>query len=359
LSFNTIACIDLSAIQANLKRVKELAPQAKVMAMVKANAYGHGLVQVAQALHEADVLGVARIHEALTLRQAGITTPIILMEGILEDWELPLAEQFDLIMVVHQPRQIEILQQANKKKIYKVWLKVDTGMHRLGFLPEDFLAVYQKIQTIESIQAVLGVMSHFASAEELEKPTTQLQMDCFANVVKNLKIDTSLANSAGIIAWPASHHEWVRPGLMLYGVSPFEDKTAADLGLTPAMTLSSKIISINFYPKNAAIGYNGTYLCPEAMPVGIVATGYGDGYPRYLRHSTPICVNQTRTQIIGRVSMDMIAVDLRPIPNAKIGDCAELWGNLIPVEEVAKAAETSFYELLTGITQRVGYQYIK
>ena len=327
------------------------------MAMIKANGYGHGILAIAQALEDVDALGVARIHEAVQLRQAGIKTPIVLMEGIIDALELPLLAEYDLGTVLHSDYQIKLLEQAPSYQYPYVWLKLNTGMNRLGFPIKEFHEIYQRIKKIKSIQEIRGVMTHFACADEINNPFTSEQIVLFNETTANMPLKKSLANSAGIIAWKESHADWVRPGLMLYGVSPFVDKVGKQLGLEPVMTLSSQLIAINNCKAGDKIGYNGTYQCDEDMPVGVVAIGYGDGYPRYLQEKTPILVNGIATQIIGRVSMDMLTVDLRPVQNAQIGDKIILWGKELPIERIAQTAHTSVYELLAGLTGRVRYQY--
>lgn len=350
-----IANIDLTALQHNLKKVKEYAPETKVMAMIKANGYGHGILAIAKALKHVGALGVARIHEAVQLRQAGINTPIVLMEGITDASELPLLAEYDLGTVLHSDYQVKLLEQGASYQYPYVWLKLNTGMNRLGFPIKAFHEIYQRVQQIKSIQEIRGVMTHFASADEIDNSFTSEQIALFNDTTSKISISKSLANSAAIIAWKNSHADWIRPGLMLYGVSPFADKVGKQLGLEPVMTLSSQLIAINHCKKGDKVGYNGIYQCEEDMPVGVVAIGYGDGYPRYLQGKTPILVNGIETQIVGRVSMDMLAVDLRPINNAQIGDKITLWGKGLPIERIAQAAQTSVYELLAGLTSRVVY----
>jgi len=355
VSHCVVAHIDLDALQHNLKKVREYAPKTNVLAMIKANGYGHGLLTVASALDEADALGVARMHEAVQLRKAGVKTPIVLMEGFIDAEELPLLAEYDLGTVIHSEYQLKFLEEADSFHYPYVWIKVNTGMNRLGFPAETLSDVYQRLQNIKGIQQIKGVMTHFASADEIDNPATSEQIYLFDEITKDMPIEKSLANSAGIIAWTGAQADWVRPGIMLYGVSPFADKTGEQLGLKPAMTLKSQIIAMNHCKKGDKVGYNGIYQCDEDMPVGVVAIGYGDGYPRYLREKTPVLVNGIETEVIGRVSMDMITVDLRPIKNTAIGDPVILWGKGLPVECIAQAAHTSPYELLTGVTSRIVY----
>lgn len=348
----TQVSINLAALRHNLKRVRKAAPGCKVMAAVKANGYGHGLVRVAQALTESDGFGVACINEALQLRAAGINSPITLLEGFFHDDEIPLIEQHRLDLLLHHAEQIEALEQAVIRTPIRVWLKIDTGMHRLGVSPQSTASLWQRLEQHPKLQP-LGQMTHLARADEPDHPITATQLQCFREATANLHGERAIANSAGVLGWPETHGDWVRPGIMLYGVSPFVGGRAVEHDLKPVMTLSSELIAVNMLQKGDAVGYGGTWTCPEAMPVGVVAVGYGDGYPRHAINGTPVLVNGRRVPMIGRVSMDMICVDLRSQPEAHIGDPVVLWGEGLPVEEIAEAAGTIAYELLCGVTQRV------
>lgn len=357
MSYTTTAHINLDALQHNLAQVHHLAPQSRVVAMVKANAYGHGLLTIAHALDHVDALGVARIHEALKLRQAGIQKPIVLMEGFFEPWELPIIAENHLDLVVHQVEQLHALTQARLATPIRVWLKLDSGMHRLGLAPEQFLMAWQALHKSVNIQSDIILMTHFACADELDNDYTNKQINIFNGITKDLPGPRSLANSAAIMKWPTAHGDWVRPGIMLYGISPFLDKTGLDLGLKPVMTLRSRLLSVHQQKAGDLLGYGGTYCCPENMPVGLVAIGYGDGYPRYIpAEGTPVLVKDQLTQVIGRVSMDMICVDLRNISQPKIGDAVTLWGDGLPIEHIAHAANTNTYELACGVTSRVEFE---
>jgi alanine racemase len=358
LSYTTTAHINLNALQHNLARVHQLAPGCRVVAMVKANAYGHGLLTIAHALEHVDALGVARIHEALKLRQAGIKKPIVLMEGFFEAWELPIIAENQFDLVIHQVEQLQALTQARLTSPIRIWLKLDSGMHRLGLPPEQFITAWQALHKSVNINPDIILMTHFACADELANDYTNQQIKLFNEMTADLPGSRSLANSAAIMKWPATHGDWVRPGIMLYGISPFADKTGVELDLKPVMTLRSRLLSIHQQKQGDLIGYGGTYRCPENMPVGLVAIGYGDGYPRYIpAEGTPILVNDKLTQVVGRVSMDMIYVDLRKISQPKIGDFVTLWGDGLPIEYIAQAANTSTYELACGVTSRVEFVY--
>ena len=384
------AQINLSALQHNLKRVREISPQCRIMAVIKANGYGHGMERVARVLSSLDVdldpsvaaagtlphttcrdaqelphpcvvdaFGVASIDEAITLREAGITAPITLLEGFFEAAELMLIQQHSLDVVIHHPAQLAVLEATLLTTPITVWLKVDSGMHRLGFAPEQVSEVWHRLVACRSVRKPVRLMTHLASADDLASPQTSQQLACFNAATAEINAERSIANSAAILGWPQTHStpfaNWVRPGIMLYGVSPFINGTAADHNLKPVMTLTSQLITINHYKQGDAIGYAASWVCPHDMPVGVVAMGYGDGYPRHAVSGTPVLVNGKRVPLIGRVSMDMLSVDLSTQPQAHIGDAVTLWGEGLPVEEVARSASTIPYQLLCGVTQRVKF----
>jgi alanine racemase len=345
--------INLSALRQNYQQVKALASYSRVLAMVKSNGYGHGIVRIAQGLLEADAFGVACIEEGMLLRNAGINNPIVLMEGLFEPTELPLAVQHNFTLVVHHREQIEMLEQQTELKPLSVWLKIDTGMHRLGFHPDEALQAYSRLTHCSAVQKPIGLMTHFAESDSLERAHTLKQIELFDTTTVNLVGPRSLANSAGIIAWPSAHGDWVRPGIMLYGVSPFSGHRGVEHHLQPVMSLSSKLIAIHRIAKGERIGYGGTWTSPEDMLVGVVGIGYGDGYPWRAKSGIPVLVNGRPCPLVGRVAMDMLTVDLRTQPDAKVGDSVLLWGPGLPVEVIAEQSGTSPYELLTRITQRV------
>lgn len=348
----TRALINPDALRHNFARVRTFAPSAKVMAVVKANGYGHGLAWTAKTLHEADAFGVASVEDGATLRDAAIKQPICLLEGFFQPEELPDLVRHRLSSVVHHESQLWDLEHAGKIEPVDVWVKVDTGMHRLGFAPENLPAVIKRLKVCMAAGRV-RVMSHFPTADNRFDTLTPAQIKRFGEMTLSLNAERSIANSAGIVNWPSSHFEWVRPGIMLYGVSPATNMSAAELDLKPVMTLVSELIAVNARRKGEAIGYGGDWLCPADMPVGVVAIGYGDGYPRHAPPGTPVLVNGKRVPIVGRVSMDMVAVDLRELPDAKVGDPVVLWGAGLPVEEIAALSGTIGYELLCCVTMRV------
>ena len=345
------ATVDLAAIRHNLEVVRRFAPASKIMAAVKADAYGHGAVAVARALDRADAFAVACLEEALVLREAGIDRPIVLLEGILSGGEAEEAAAEHLQIVVHDHWQLLLLDALGAKPL-SVWLKLDTGMHRLGFSPTTAAALH-KFVLARPHWHFCGWMTHLACADELDNKFTDDQLQTFQQALGELPGERSIANSAGLIAWPGTRMDWVRPGLMLYGASPFAGKTAAELELQPAMNVDSRLIAIRDFEEGAGIGYGQTFRCPERMKIGVVAAGYADGVPRVLPTGTPVLVNGVRVPMVGRVSMDMISVDLRATPRARVGDSVRMWGDGLPVEEIAAAAGTLAYELMCGLTARV------
>ncbi len=354
----TYATINLDAIKHNIKKIRDYAPQAKIMAVIKANAYGHGLLRIAKALKDVDAVAVARINEAIILRNADFNKRIILLEGFVYKEELHDLIQYDLDVVVHSLHQIDILEKYEGEHDISIWLKQDTGMNRLGLKPIEFKLAYQRLLACLHVNKPISLMTHFSCADNTKSTTTLEQIKLFTESVKNYPGKKSLANSAGIIAWPDSISDWVRPGLILYGVSPFIDRTAIELGLKPVMSLYSRLISVKNINQGEAVGYSETWVSTKKTKIGVVAIGYGDGYPRYTKTGTPVLVNGKRVPLIGRVSMDMITVDLNDQVDAKSGDPVILWGDGLPVEEIAKYADTIPYTLLCGITQRVELKQI-
>ena len=357
---STRAIIDLAALQHNLQIAQQSAANAKVMAVIKANAYGHGLVPIANALANADAFAVATLDEAIQLRRAGIRKPITLLEGFTQQDELSVIAEQQLDVVIHHALQVTLLERHRGHAI-AIWLKIDTGMHRLGFNPLEIAACYERLRQMQSVQQPIRWFTHLANADNRADQYTVNQLTLFQSTIqaamKGVSVITSVANSAGILAWPDSHGDWVRPGIMLYGVSPFVDSTATSHKLKPVMTLHSALLAVNQRRKGDRIGYSGSYVCPDDMSVGVVAIGYGDGYPRHAKAGTPVLVNGQRVPLIGRVSMDMIMVDLRSQPQANIGDPVILWGQGLAIEEIAQYADTISYQLLCAVTTRVPLEY--
>lgn len=352
------ATIDLSAVRHNLRRVRDFAPGSKVMAAIKADGYGHGAVPVARALAEAgvDAFAVACLEEAVALREAGIATRIALLEGVLSRDEAIEAAALGLEIVIHDRWQLELLASLPADASLAVWFKLDSGMHRLGF-PLAEAGSLLAAALAHPQWRLQGWITHLACADDLDSAMTAAQIRAFKATLAYLPGPRSIANSAGLIAWPEARVDWVRPGLMLYGASPMPGRSAADLGLRPAMTVASRLIAVHEVAAGESIGYGATYVCPETMRVGVVAVGYADGVHRILPTGAPVLVHGQRAAIIGRVSMDMITVDLRALPQAAVGDPVILWGQGLPVEEVATWAGTLAYELFCGLTSRVHYRY--
>ena len=296
-----------------------------------------------------DAYAVACLEEALQLREADFSHPVILLEGFFDTAELESIARYNLIAVIHHEWQLSALEQARLAAPIQVWLKVDSGMHRLGFPPEQIPAARQRLVACNSVTGPVTVMTHLANADDCEDPATVQQLARFDAVATS---DCSIANSAAILGWPQARRGWLRPGIMLYGVSPFVTGNGGSCALQPVMTLRSTLIAVNRHQRGAPVGYGGSWRCPEDMPVGVVAIGYGDGYPRHAQAGTPVLLNGKEVPLIGRVSMDMITVDLRSQPQAGIGDPVVLWGEGLPVETVAEHADTIAYELLCGVARK-------
>ncbi|MFW0094501.1 MAG: alanine racemase [Coxiella endosymbiont of Haemaphysalis qinghaiensis] len=351
-----LATIDLQALKYNFSRVKEIVPQSFVLAMIKSNGYGHGLVRVAKTLTLANAFGVACIDEALILRENGITTPIVVVCGFGDETELNEFTQHNLVAVIHHSHQVSLLEKNKTSSPLQVWLKVDTGMHRLGFSLEKATSAYNRLSACLSVQKPIGLMTHLADADNKDRSFTERQINQFMKIAKNRDVKKSVVNSAGLLAYPTAFFDWIRPGIMLYGVSPFSWKTGMRQNLKPVMTLSAKIIAIKNCRPGDVIGYGCTWRSSENTLIGIVSIGYGDGYPRHAPSGTPTLLHGKICPLIGRVSMNMMTINLRHELDAKIGDKVILWGNGLPVERIAEQAGTIGYELLCRISQRVQFR---
>ncbi len=339
------ARVDSDALRHNLRRVREIAPESRVVAAIKANAYGHGLVRAARALNGADALAVAFLEEALALRKAGITRPLLALQGCRDIDELRAAAAHGIELSIHADYQLSLLASVAAGVQVGVWLKIDTGMHRLGFAPERAGEVHARLGAMPAVRGLPRLMTHLACADEPRNDFTARQIACFDAAVEGLVGEHSIANSAGLVAWPQSRRDWVRPGIMLYGASPLPDTPAEALGLRPAMSLHAPIIAIKSLKRGDTVGYGATWVCPEDMPVACIGIGYGDGYPRHAPSGTPVLIHDRIAPLIGRVSMDLLVIDLRGI-EAREGDEVTLWGEGLPVEAIARAAGTLGYELL-------------
>ena len=351
------ATIDLDALRHNHRHARALGG-GRALAVVKADAYGHGAVACARALEpEADGFGVACIEEALELRESGITAPILLLEGFFDAGELDLVERHRLWTVVASPWQVDLLERHRARQPWQVWLKLDSGMHRLGLSPEEFVPAWRRLAALPWVGQMVA-MTHFSRADELSHPSTPGQMAVFESVLASLPPGTpaSVANSAALMAWPATRREWVRPGLMLYGAHMLDAPCAAADELRAVMTLESKVIAVRDLAAGEPIGYAGTYTTTRPTRVGVVAAGYADGYPQYATSGTPVVIDGRPGELIGRVSMDMLTIDLTDHPEAGLGSRVELWGPNLPVAEVAARSGNSPYRLLAGL-KRVPRRY--
>ncbi|PCJ42476.1 MAG: alanine racemase [Moraxellaceae bacterium] len=370
MSRGTCAVIDLAALRQNYQVIKQQAGTSQILAIVKADGYGHGMTSIARALPESDGFGVAILEEALLLRAAGITQKILMLEGALSLDEMQQAGEAKIDVVVHQLEQVAFVEQIGSDVSLNVWLKVDTGMHRLGLEPEDVQEAYRRLQACGCVRS-MTLMSHFSCADDVESPVSDRQYQRFEqlhNQHGSAELDASLANSAGIFRDKQYHYQWVRPGIALYGGSPIAGQAAEALGLLPVMTLKSRVIALKVVAQGENVGYGARWTASAETKVAIVAIGYGDGYPRHMGSATKVLINDSLCSVIGRVSMDMIAVDvsaadvrgadvsrIRPVA---LNDSVTLWGKGLPVEIVADWAETINYELLCQVTDRVDHRYL-
>lgn len=343
------AHIDLNALENNLY-IARRTTSSRLMAVIKADAYGHGLLRVAEALSGADGFALLDIQDAIVLREAGFRQTILLLEGFFSGDDLAVVAEYDLTCVIHSNWQIELLDAYPKRAALDVWLKVSSGMNRLGFMPQQVAQTMEQLRRHPAVRDIT-LMTHFAHADEARGIDEQLEI--FNALAAPHRVARSLANSAALLRYPSSHGDWVRPGIMLYGASPYAETSAQQLGLKPAMTLSSRIIATQDLRSGDEIGYGALFRADRAMRIGIVACGYADGYPRHAPTSTPVLVDGQRAQLLGRVSMDMLFVDLSKLPDAQVGSRVVLWGEGLPVEEVARAAGTISYELMCALTKRV------
>jgi alanine racemase len=374
----TKAIIDLAAITHNLALIRQFAPKCKVAAVIKADAYGHGLVQVAKALEAADAVAVACLDEAVALRAAGVKLPILLLEGFFDDAELEQIFELNLDSVIHQKSQLDALLAYSARKTEQpdfkshlsslnIWLKLDTGMNRLGFEIKDFKQTYSQLKACDLVGSV-KLMSHLACADDIQSSQTQAQIKAFNQSCQGIECERSMANSAGIIAWPEAHYDWVRPGIALFGCSPMQNYVGTKHQLQPVMNLESRLFAIRNISKGQSVGYGANWVASQDTIIGTVAIGYGDGYPRHAKQGTPVYIKGKCYPLVGRVSMDMLSVDLgqpfvepdslsnsHEIP--AIGERVVLWGKELAVEVVAAHADTIPYTLLCGVTSRVNYEW--
>jgi alanine racemase len=348
------ARIDLSALHHNLRIARDAAGSSRVIAVVKADAYGHGMLPVARALSgEVHGLAVSCVQEAAALRDAGIRGPLMLLQGFKDGRELLEAARLCAQPVVHEPGQLACLEAARLPEPVSVWLKLDTGMHRLGFAPSQARALLERLAACRQVAGVPGLLTHLACADEPERPETAAQIRVFDEATRGLPGEHSVANSAAILRVPAARRGWVRPGIMLYGASPLSAATAEELALRPVMTVTAPVVAVRPLEAGDAVGYGGSYVCAGPRMLAMVAMGYGDGYPRHAPSGTPVLLRGRRCPLMGRVSMDMLTVDVTDVPEVAVGDTATLWGEGLPVDEIAAAAGTISYELLCGVGARL------
>lgn len=344
------AVIHIAALVANYAHAKACAPNSQVFAVVKANAYGHGLDNMVTALPGADGFATLEMSSALSLRRQGIRQPVLLLEGVFSAAELQLCAEHELWLAVHDERGINWLKNTPLCRPVHLFLKLNTGMNRLGFPAEQAAAMAEQLKQLPNV-ASITLMAHFACADD-DKGIT-VQYDRFEAACSHLDLPVSLANSAALLAYPQTHRQWVRPGISLYGSSPFGRQSAASLGLQPAMTLSADVIGVQHLQPGDAVGYGAGFIAERAMRIGTVACGYADGYPRHAPTGTPVWIDGVTSRLIGRISMDMLAVDLTDIPAAGLGSTVELWGKHLAIDEVARAAGTISYELMCAVSARV------
>lgn len=358
--------ISRHALQSNLAQLRLIAPNSKIMAVVKANGYGHGLLNVAESVGilnfiksegkydgGADGFGLARLEEALQLRAGGVEGKLLLLEGFFRQSDLPLLVTHHIDTVVHHESQLQMLETIKLEKPVTVWIKIDTGMHRIGFSLDQFEQVYQRLMHCPQVAKPIHLMTHFACADEPDNSMTQAQINAFEQVIDGLGGDRTLANSAGTLFWPTSQADWIRPGIALYGISPVVGDRGVNHRLIPAMELVSNLIAVREHKAGDSVGYGAFWTAKQDTRLGVVAIGYGDGYPRNAPEGTPVWINGRRVPIVGRVSMDMLTVDLGANASDKVGDSVQLWGKALAVEEVAEHIGTIAYELVTKLTPRV------
>jgi alanine racemase len=357
--------IDLAAIQTNCRLAQTIAPQSKTVAVVKADAYGHGSVEVAKALEpQVEMLTVSCLEEALVLRENGLLKPVLLLEGCFEQTELKIAMANQCELVLHSQCQLEQLLKVNLASPINIWLKVDTGMHRLGISPQDVESIYAALTASKNVNNIV-LMTHFAHADHVGGAFTPKQIDYFQNAIQPIidtpsqKVQRSLANSAALLVWPQTRADWNRPGIMLYGLSPFAEPNDQTKHLKPAMSFESQVIAIRDISVGESVGYGCTWTAKRPSTIATIAAGYGDGYPRGAKSGTPVLINGQRAPLAGRVSMDLISVDVTDLANVKIGDTAILWGKDLSANEVADWADTIGYELVTRMPKRVARVFVK
>nr|BET44859.1 MAG: alanine racemase [Candidatus Aschnera chinzeii] len=355
------AFIDINALVHNIKIIKKIT-NSKIIAIVKANAYGHGILKIAKTIKNlVDAFGISRVQEGIILRTNGINNKILLLEDFFETDELFDLINYKIDIVLQRIEQLELLEKCQFNKPINIWMKLDTGLHRLGIKPREAEKFYQRLLSKKFINKPINIISHFSSADDEDKLSiTQKELESFNKFTQDKPGDRSIAASAGILLWPKSHFEWIRPGIILYGISPKENNYGKDYGLLPVMRLQSNLIAITKHNKGDTIGYGGIWTSEYNTHIGIISIGYADGYPRNIIPGTPVIINDRKVPIVGRVSMDLISVNLGANIKDKINDPVTIWGHeILPIEEIAKCANTSNYDLTTKLTSRVLFKYFK
>jgi len=354
-----LAVVDLAAVRRNLQVAAASAPGADILAVIKANAYGHGAVKVARALGDSvGAFAVARVDEAMELRESGIDSPVLLLEGPLSASDVEAAAAHDLWLMLTAREQLEMLERSRPAAPITTWLKLDSGMHRLG-LPLSYCRdACARLAAMDHVRPAPVLATHLACADQPENPMTQRQLEAFDQAVAGLDLPHSIANSAAILTRPETHRQWVRPGYMLYGGSPFERSLGAGTQLAPAMTVSSRVIALRDIAAGETVGYGAAWTAARPSRIATVPMGYGDGYPRHASNGTPVLVAGQRAPLAGRVSMDLITVDVTDLGDVAVDSPVEVWGKNLSVDEVAQHAGTIGYELLAGLPRRLGRTYI-
>ncbi|CAL1329426.1 alanine racemase [Candidatus Providencia siddallii] len=352
------AFINRLAIKNNLQHIKKIAPNKNIIAIVKANAYGHGILEITKTIQNlVDGFGVARLDEALIIRKSGITKPIILLEGFLTTKDLSLIVKNKLNTVIHCNEQLKILKKSKINNKIKIWMKLDVGMYRIGILQKDAEKFYNRLQHCKNVQLPINIISHFSKANTPSSSVTKKQINIYKKFIFNKNGKKSISASAGILLWPEAHFDYIRPGIIMYGVSPQNKKNGSDFGLQPVMTFKTILISIKKYFANEYVGYDGIWTSNKNTYLGVIAVGYGDGYSFNSSSKIPVLINGRKVYIVGKISMDMTIVDLGENSTDKIGDEVLLWGEKLPIEEIANKTGFSNYELLTKLTSRVKIEY--
>lgn len=356
-----VAVIDRNALRYNLKKIKKIAIHSKIVAIVKANAYGHGLIKTADSIKDlVDYFGVARINEAIKLRKNKIFQPILLLNSFINQKELILISKYNIDTTIQSKEQIKIIKKTKLTNPIKIWIKIDTGMHRLGIRKKEIEKIYNKLLKFKIIKKPINIISHFSHANENKsKEKTKKQLNLFKKFTKNKNGKKSIAASSGILFWPSSHFDYVRPGIIMYGISPNKNQLEKNFGLKPVMTLKSNLIAIYQHQAGDPVGYNGAWISKKNTHIGIISIGYGDGYPSNVPSGTPVFINKKLFPIIGKISMDTTIVDLGKKNKNKIGQEVIMWGKELPIEKIASYAKISNYALISNLTSRVKMKYIK